>query len=222
MSMNKYKTWWYSVVSWGSKILAGIHWNGLRALFNGGVYYDLKEADHDQIKQLLATEHYIVLNWRKSHLTTWLIGLISLVKEKKWPRYTHALMNVDREGDSSKWSQFLLMEATGTGVHPSTFMQVFDCDHVCLLRPKNLSSEKWDAVIQGLLEQDGYSYDNLFDLSDQTRVSCVELVLNALKKSPSYAQDFPHLEEMIQKVGNLTPQMYRECEDFEVVFEKIY
>jgi hypothetical protein len=220
--MNKYTAWWYKLLHKITGFFSSVHWQGLRALFNGGIYYDLTEADHNEIKRLLSSGYYIILTWRKCHLTSWMIGALNLIKDHKWPSYCHALMNCDAVDDVNQWDKFKLMEATNQGVHTSSFMNVFDCDHVALLRAKNITKDEWNAVVDGLLEQDGYKYDDLFDLSDKTHVSCVELVLNALKKEPNYEKDFANLEAMIKKVGNLTPEMYRDCPDFEVVFERLY
>lgn len=111
------------------------------------------------------------------------------------------------------------MEATGKGVHMSSFLEVFDCDYVCLLQPKYVREDHWDEIMAGLATQMGKKYDNYFDIKDDTYVSCVEMVLDSLRFSPLYWDAFPHLEEMITKVGNLTPQMYRDCQDFNVALE---
>ena len=59
----------------------------------------------------------------------------------------------------------------------------------------------------------------LFDLSDDTHVSCVELVLNALK-AVNYDEEFANLKILIAEEKNLVPQMYRSCTDFMVKYEK--
>jgi hypothetical protein len=111
------------------------------------------------------------------------------------------------------------MEATATGVHYSTFDEIFNCDHVCLLTPNSVSNEEWTKIIDGLLKQKGKKYDDLFDLADSTRVSCVEVVLNALKAA-DYENDFKDLERLINDQGNLVPQMYRQSQDFKVTYER--
>lgn len=217
--MNKYTSplyrAWHSITS----IISDIEWMKLYAPFNKGRGFNLTDEDYATLKQHLAGSYYIILINRKTHLTTYLLGGLSRLKTGKWPQYSHVLMNVDAETEVKDWKAFKFMEATSVGVHYSTFDQVFNCDSVCLLKPKNLSKEEWNKVIEGLLQQDGFQYDDLFDLSDQSHVSCVELVLNALKDDPDYAADFPHLVEMIDNIGNLTPQMYRDCDDFEVALE---
>lgn len=216
---NKYDSWYVKVLRVITRWFSSIHWNGLRALFNGGVYYSLREADHAQLRRHLSKSYYIILTQRKSHLTSYLIGLLSLFKTGKWPRYTHALMNVDNVVDPSQWERFKLMEATNSGVHWSTFMEVFDCDSVCLLKPKHYSKLEWNRAVDKLFKSNGLPYDDLFDLADETHLSCVELVRTALRASPEYDQDFKNFEEVIKKVGNLTPEMFRDCEDFDVIFE---
>jgi hypothetical protein len=217
--MLSYNSWLGKAVEFVVGGFGKITWCGPRALFNGGLYYDLTESDHEQLRKLLAENYYIILIYRKAHFSSYMVGLANLVKTGKWTSYSHSLMNVDNVNDPDAWEKFKLMEATQTGVHWSTFMQVFDCDSVCVLRPKNLTPDDWKAVIDGLLKQEGLPYDDLFELSDATHVSCVELVLNALKAMPDYKEKFAEFDATIQKVGNLTPQMYRDCSDFEVVLE---
>jgi hypothetical protein len=214
-----YSSWWYNVLHKITGVFSRTSWRSFRALFNHGIYYDLKEEDLDKVRKYLSKSYFIILTYRKAHLTTWLVGLLTLIKTGKWPKYSHVLMNVDSENDKDNWNCFKLIEASNKGVHYSTFMEVFDCDAVCLLQPKNISQEELNYIIDGLLTQHGYKYDDLFDLSDQTHVSCVELVLNALKKTPNYATDFAELDKMINKVGNLTPQMYLDCPDFKKILE---
>lgn len=218
--LDKYKAWWVKGLHFITRFLSSLHWNGLRALFNGGVYYDLTEADHNELKRLLSAGYYIILTNRKSHLTTWLIGVLSFIKTRKWPSYSHTLMNIDSVEDPNQWDKFQLIEATNAGVHHSTFMQVFDCDAVCLLQPKTMNPEKWEAVMVGLAEQNGKAYDDLFDIDDDSHVSCVELALDSLRAESDYNTDFATLEAEMEEVGNLTPQMLRDCTDFVVVFER--
>lgn len=202
-----------------TRILSRIQWKGPRALFNGGIYYDLTEKDHDELKKLLASSYYIILTNRKAHLTTWLIGILTIIKTGKWPSFSHVLMNCDLENNKDNWDKFKLIEATNVGVHYSTFMEVFDCDSVCLLEPSNITNEDWNSILDALVKQNGYGYDDLFDIIDQTRVSCVELIYNALRALPDYKQKFGTFDEMIAKVGNLTPQMYLDCPDFRKVLD---
>jgi len=217
--MKIYTSKLYQILHSITGVLSKINWMPLYAKFNNGRGYNLTEADHALLKEKLAGSYYIILTNRKTHLTTYLIGLLSFLKTGKWPEYSHALMNADSIVVADNWEEFKFMEATNAGVHYSKFMEVFDCDSVCLLKPKSLDSEEWNKVIDGLLEQNGKKYDDLFNLADDSHVSCVELVLAALRKNPNYEIDFATLEYQINNVGNLTPQMYKDCTDFEVVLE---
>ncbi len=207
------------IFSWISlNVFSPITFNSIKALFNGGVYWDLKEEDQDYLRKILAPHYFIILNYRKTHLTTYLISLACLIKSGKLPQYTHALMNVD-DGNIDNDNDFKLVEATGSGVHYSTFMKVFDCDSVCLLRPKGFTNEEWTLTLDTLLQQLGKPYDTLFDLKEDQHLSCIELVRRALQGLPDYDTKFANFEQMIKKVKNLTPQMLRDCPDFEVVWE---
>lgn len=197
---------------------ASIKWQRLQAFINGGVYYKLLEVDHDRLRSLLKGGYYIILTRRKCHLTTYLIALTSYLATGKMSHYTHALMNV--EGDIGNNMDYKLIEATGEGVHWSTFMQVFDCDSVVLLQPMSVSQDEWSAVMDAVKDEWGQEYDLLFDINEASKVSCVEMVWQGLKKIPHYEQMFPELVKLIAKENNeLTPQMLLDCKDMQVVFE---
>jgi hypothetical protein len=147
------------------------------------------------------------------------VSFLSWVKTGIWANYTHVLMNCDSITDPADRQSFKFVEATATGVHYSTFDEIFACDSVCLLTPMNIDNTEWTKIIDALLKQQGKPYDDLFDLSDDTHVSCVELVLNALK-AVNYKEEFSNLDELITKEKNLVPQMYRICTDFVVKYEK--
>lgn len=199
-------------------VFAAIHWSRTQAVINGGVYYKLNEQDHDAIRDILAKNYLIVLTRRKSHLTTYLIALISAFVDHKVSHYTHALMNV--EGDLEGHIGYKLIEATGKGVHFSTFMEVFDCDSVALLAPKGIPLDKWTKVLDKVKTQIGKQYDTLFDITSEENVSCVEMVLVGLRSLPDYEARFPRLVSLIAERGNnLTPQMLYDTGELEVVFE---
>lgn len=128
-------------------------------------------------------------------------------------------MNCDFVTDPDDRASMKFVEATATGVHFSTFDEVFTCDYVCLLSPKDVSIEEWTNIIDGLVKSNGKPYDDLFDLSDKSKVSCVELVLDALRNDPAYLTKFYDLEKMIGSEGNLVPEMFRQCPDFQIDYE---
>lgn len=205
--------WWNSMLD----VLTKVHWPRFQALLNGGVYYRLQEEDHDKIRELLSKDYLIILTRTNSHLTTLLISIASLIVSRQYPRYVHALMNV--EGDIPGHIGYKLIEATAKGVHYSTFMQVFNCDSVALLAPKGISLHEWTAVLDTVKKQLGTPYDTLFDLATNERVSCVEMIYWGLKTLPNYEERFPKLLKMIREDGNLTPQMLYDSGEFDIVFE---
>lgn len=209
---SNYSGWAYGIYHWLAGLPPKIHW-GNKQFFT--------PEEQDELAKKLASGYYIILTGSRHHLSSLMISVLSLIKTGKWARYSHVLMNCDNITDPTDRGSFKFMEATSTGVHYSNFNEVFGqaCDCVCLLTPKNVDNTEWTKIIDGLLKQNGKPYDDLFDLADSTHVSCVELVLDALKAA-NYANDFPNLQELITKEGNLVPEMYRDCTDFVVEFEK--
>jgi hypothetical protein len=201
----------------GIGLLSNVHWPRLQAVLNGGLYYSLKEQDHDKIREILAKDYLIILTRRKSHLTTYMIAFVSLFAKSK-AHYTHTLMNV--EGDIPGNIGYKLIEATGSGVHYSSFMEVFDCDSVALLSPKGLPLTEWTAVLDKVKTELGMQYDTLFDITQANQVSCVEMVYWGLKTLPDFEVRFPNLIKLIQEAkNNLTPQMLYDTGELDIVFE---
>ena len=211
LKVDKYKTWWYKVVDLIEKIAAGIHWQRTAAVFNNGIYYHLLEKDHDTLRATLGRRHFIILNHRSCHFTTYVIALMTLIKSGKIGYWTHAFVNTAR-------TKFV--EATAIGTHSSTFMQVFDCDGVVLLSLKGVSDDEWwEAAADTLKDDMGKPYDDLFDYMNTECLSCVEVVWTIIENLKDYRTRFPNLIAMIESEKQLTPQMYYDCPDFEKIFE---
>lgn len=181
----------------------------------------LTPEEREEIIKLLASGYYIILTGNRYHLSSVLVRIMTFLKTWKWSPYSHALMNCDFMTKPEDVDKFKFMEATSVGVHYSNFNEVFDCDSVCILTPLNMKNEAWTKVIDNLLVYNGKPYDDLFQLSDSNRISCVELVRDALKADPDYQQNFSNLEQLITWEGNLMPAMFRDCADFKVVYEKV-
>lgn len=180
----------------------------------------LSKEEKEELIKLLASGYYIILTGNKYHLSSLMVKLMTFMKTWKWTRYSHVFMNCDFMDDPNQVDKFKFVEATVTGVHYSTFDEVFDCDTVCILTPSNMPNKEWSNVIDKLLFYHGRPYDDLFQLSEESSISCVELVRNALKGGdPDYHKNFSHLEQLIQWEGNLMPHMFRECIDFKLVYE---
>jgi hypothetical protein len=185
-----------------------IHWKGRNEL-------DAQQIEH--IKGLLEKDYYILLSHRNNHLSTFFIGLLSFCLTGKWAYWCHALMNVEDEVKTD--DDFRFIEAVGTGVRYAGVKDVLDVHGIVLLKPKNMSLEEWTAALDKAKTELGKPYDTLFDLTNDQSLSCVELVRVALQGSPNYAADFANFEAMIKAKKNLTPSMFYDCPDFEVVYE---
>lgn len=184
-----------------------VHWG-----FKGGITADELEA----LKKALASNYFIILTRRKNHLSTFFVGLAGLVLSGKWGYWAHALMNC--EDTVLNDGQFRLVEATGTGTHYSPVDLVFQVHSVSLLKPKSMTLERWTAVLDRLKSDIGKPYDTLFDLQQDKKLSCVELVRNALMAEPNYEMDFADFERLIKKTNKLSPDMFANCTDFEEVY----
>lgn len=198
-----------------------IQWNPIRALFNGGVYYDLTEQDHEVIRSIIRKNFCVILTHRKTHLTTYLIGLGNFILTGKAGYWRHAFMNIEDSLPTDDLD-YEIVEATGTGTHKSTFMQVFDCDGVALLIPARATKEEWHSVMEAAREMIGTAYDYEFNINDSNAVSCVEMVFQAAKKKGLAEKLFPELLKLIDEKKNLTPDMLWDAYlkgDFRLAFE---
>jgi hypothetical protein len=173
--------------------------------------------EQDEIRKFLNKNHYIILTRRNNHLSTYFIGLADFLLKGKWGFWSHALMNLENTTEAD--SDFRLIEAIGAGVQYTRFERVFNVNAVVLLKPKSMTIEEWTDVLVKANTEIGKPYDSLFDLANDNALNCVELVRTALQAQPNYASDFEHFETTIVKAKNLTPQMFYDCPDFEIVYE---
>lgn len=181
-----------------------------RVNWGGGT---LSATEKVKIAEKLSKNYYIILVADGNRLSSLLISLITLVSTGKWGKYTHALMNCDYMDSVEDIDKFKFVEATASGVHYSSFNDVFDnATSVCLLRPANVVD--WMTVIDDLVKNVGKPYDDLFDLVDDSKLSCVEVVLDAFDDD-----EFPRLKQDIKSKNNLTPQMFRETPDLVIEYE---
>lgn len=202
--MNIFKKAWVEI----TKFLGKIHWSPSNTL-------TLEEQSH--IRELLKKDYYIMLSRRNNHLSTYLISFANFILSGKFSYWSHAFMNT--ENDVKNDSDFRIVEALQTGVEFTPFDKVFDVNGIVLLKPKNMSIDKWTSVLDKARTEIGKPYDNLFDLKNDKALSCVELVRTALMAEPDYIENFADFENLIRSRGNLTPQMFYDCKDFEIVYE---
>lgn len=190
-------------------------------LFIGTIHIGLSHAldgnDQDKIRQMLTKDYYIVVTRRRNHLSTWTTMIADRIITGKWSYYAHALMNLEDAVDTDE--DFRLMEATAIGTHYSPFGDVFNCNSTALLKPKSMTIDQWTAVMDKAKTDLGKPYDTLFQIAQDQQLDCVELVRNALQADVNYATNFANFEALIAKYKYLTPQMFYDCPDFEVVTE---
>lgn len=194
-----------------------IKWECLTEFFYGS-YFSLTPYDHQDIIDTLEKGNYVILTRRNSHMSTYLCNLAHWKLTGRWGYYSHACINVEAATDNL-FDSVKILESIGSGVRVSSFMQVFDCDAVCILRPKLPENLDWESAVEAGLKKLGSKYDNFFNLDDSCELSCVEIVLYCIKDLANYEKIFHGLMAMIGLQKNLTPDMYLESGSFEVVLE---
>lgn len=180
----------------------------------------ISDATKETLAKMLADDYYIILTRRDNHLSTYFEEFAHCFLRCKWGYYSHALMNLEDVVNSKE--DFRLVEATGTGVHWSTFDQVFgDISDVVLLKPKSMTVTEWTCALDKTKTELGKPYDTLLDITTDKAINCSELVMLALQASPDYKTDFANFDAMINDgpIKNLDPQSFYECPDFEIAFE---
>jgi hypothetical protein len=191
------------------------------AIITGIINWTLKNpltpTELAQVNALLIPNYYIILTRNNNHLSSYIIGLGDFFLEGKMGYWGHALMNMENEVVND--TDFRFVEAIGTGVQYATFDEVMAVNSIVLLKPKNMPVEDWTLVLDKAHSDVGKPYDTLFNMQQDQKLSCVELVRNALMTDPAYSTNFANFEAMVQKYGKITPQMFYDCSDFEIVYE---
>ena len=81
-----------------------------------------------------------------------------------------------------------------------------------------MSIEEWTAALDRAKTYLGVPYDNLFDMKNSLEINCAELVRLALQATPDYDTKFAAFEALLARKKKLTPDMFANCPDFEVVW----
>lgn len=213
-----------SFIEWVILTIGKIHWPS-------STYISVDEQA--KIREMLVNDYYVILTYRKNHLSTFFVGLSHFILTGKWGRWSHALMNTE---DAVKFdkdfrivsmtrplvlshNERALVEAIGTGTQVTPFEKVFDVHAAALLVPKGVTIDEWRGLVDTMRAQLGKPYDTLFNIADENSLSCVELVRMVLRRLPDYETRFASFEALIKKHKNLTPQMFYDCSDFEKVYE---
>ena len=205
--INSFWSWFKNV---GTTITGKINWKSSKVL---------TPAEFDIIREKLKDNYYVIASRHNGHGSSYVIAFAHFLFTRKWGYYAHVFMNLEDEVDSD--GDYKFIEAIGTGVRVTGFNGVFDeqVGAVALLKPKCMTLEMWTAALDRAKIQEGKPYDTLFDLANDQALSCVEVVRVALQATPNYDVNFAAFEKMIKDAGNLTPQIFYECPDFEVVWE---
>ena len=212
------------------KIISPFNWTRIKFLLTGRSY-DLTSMDRESLREMCDTGVYIWVTRRETHLTTYLITfsdyLLAVLAYYRGGRvgpkpklgyYSHAFLNADKN---------TFIEAVARGVLQSYFDDVFNVDAVAALAPSGLSLIEWRMYSKKFVEVakqrvGNTKYDTVFNLNDETELSCIELIRVALRHcmtDADYSLRFKRFEQMIIERKNLTPDMIRNCPDFEVVLE---
>lgn len=201
-------TFFQKVQIWFIQLMAKIHWKQRDSL---------TKNDDVKLKEMFVNDYYIIATRRGNYLTTFFIAFGNFFLTGRWGFYSHVLMNLEDQVKTDDDYRFI--EATGTGTHYSGYSDVFHkVDAVALIKPKNMPIEEWTKALDEIKVYLGTPYDNLFDLKSNLEINCVELIRLALENTPDYATRFAEFEKMLAKKKKLTPDMFVECSDFEVVY----
>lgn len=195
-------------------ILAWVNWKWLRKLITGKSNA-LNRMDQLKVRNKLYDGYYIILTVDRNHLSSWSVRIANLFLTGKWSDYSHALVNV--EPDDSR--EFRFVEAINKGVVVSDFDEVLACDAICILKPKYYTLEEFNEAVGSIYVEIGKKYDKRFKHNDPNERSCVEVARARLQALPEYETRMRVFEHMIKTEKTLTPQMIRDCPDFEVVLE---
>lgn len=208
------------------KLISPFNWGRIKFLLTGREF-NLRPYDREYARRLMNLSPYLWVSRRRTHLTSYLISFSDFalalwlwMKSKfkgprpRWGYWTHAFLSDQNEK---------LIEAVAKGVQEAYFDDVFDCDSVACLAPSFATDEEWkqvsNVVIEMARKQLGKKYDTIFNIADDSEVSCIELVRVALRALPQYDLRFRDFEAMIQQYKNVTPQMLYESKSFRVVWE---
>ena len=201
-------TFFQKVQIWFIELMAKIHWKQKDSL---------TKNDDAKLKEMFTKDYYIIATRRGNYLTTFFITLGHFFLTGRWGFYSHVLMNLEDAVTTDDDYRFI--EATGNGTHYSGYNDVFTkVDAVALIKPKNIPIEEWTSALDELKVYLGTPYDNLFNLKSDLEINCVELIRLALEKTPNYSTNFAEFEKMVAKKKKLTPDMFAQCSDFEVIY----
>lgn len=199
-------------------VLSVVNWDRPRELITGR-RYNLDVDDWCKIAKELDRGYYIILTYRKSHLSSYAVQLGHFALTGKFGDYSHALCNIEPDKNINGFDDFKFIEAIGKGVVCNDWHDTMNVDRICILKPKYYTQEEFDSCVTEIYDEIGKKYDKRFKYNDPKNRSCVEIARERMIHLPDYFTKMRVFEYMIQNEKNLTPQMFRDCPDFEVVLE---
>ena len=171
----------------------------------------------NKFAELTAKDYYIIVSRNNNHLSTYLINLGHFLLTGKKSYWAHGFMNM--EDTVINKTDYRFVEAIKVGTIYATLEDVTAVNSIALLKPKCMPVEEWTLILDKAKSELGKPYDTLYDLAQDERFSCVELIRISLMASPDYMKHFGNFEALVQKYQRVTPQMFYDCEDFSVVYE---
>lgn len=200
------------------KIIGRLNFNGVFYFFTGKTH-SLKREDKKIVFGYLKNQNYIILINRKTHVSTFFINLYTTLIHRKKSLYSHAAINLELEDVTNPYD-IDIIEAVGQGVIKSSFDEILNCDAVCLLKVKAFTRQDWEncIYIMNKFVEQKTPYDTMFNYKNADKVSCVELVIEALKASPKF-NELKHLKDLLNKKKRISPQDLRDCQDFVTILE---
>jgi hypothetical protein len=177
----------------------------------------LTVEEQAKVRELLKEDYYIILTRTNSHLSAYAVSFGDFIIGRGWSYWSHGLMNFEDSVETD--DDFRLIQSTGKGVAYATFDEVFTTSSTVLLKPKNMPIKEWTTVFDKAKSELGKPYDTLYDMAQDQQLSCVELIRQALLADPTYSTNFANFEALVQHYKRITPQMFYDCADFEIVYE---
>lgn len=198
-------------------VIGRINWTGIKYYLTGREY-NITDDEMDEIVSYLSSGRYICLSRRNTHLTTYLISishfLLTLMNKFYRPKFgywSHVFMHIE------SGVHLDIIESVGKGVVRTNYYRALNVDSICILKPKHFCEDEVENANDLAVKYIGSLYDTSFNIYDDNRLSCVELAYRCLSRVKNHG--LPGLNTMVRRMGNLTPQMFYDCGDFEIVYE---
>ena len=109
--------------------IGSVEWEDLREKITGKKY-SLTLHDHGMIWAKLTDGPCIILTRRRAHMSTYFVSIGHFLLTGRFGYWSHVCMSFKDNG------KVKILESVGRGVIVSEFFDVFNCDSVCILKPR--------------------------------------------------------------------------------------